>query len=148
MLWNAEQRIRSIQSQKWGFSFFENQFVKCRKSNRTSRNNFSASWKRQLFLLDWSPLLRAVYRNNRTFWFLESVNYCGRKAGLFKSLGYLMYFFLSGWGWKSSLNNERQAKYLEKQPSEARRQENPETHHIRRFTLSPNLVCDKEFYIS
>ena len=43
------------------------------------------------------------------------------------------------------MHNERQARYRARQPSEARRQTNAEFQRIRRITISPKLVYDKEF---
>ena len=43
------------------------------------------------------------------------------------------------------MNNERQSRYRARQLSEARRHTNAESQHIRRLTINPKLVYDKEF---
>ena len=46
---------------------------------------------------------------------------------------------------RQQINNERQVKYRSRQPSETRRQANADYYRIRRLTINPKLVCDKEF---
>ena len=75
-----------------GFVFIENNFVKLQKSTGALRNNFSASRKRQLFLLHWSPWRRPVYRSNSTFRLLESGFYCARRLVCFDFLGIVCLF--------------------------------------------------------
>ena len=91
-----------------------------------------------------------MYQNNSTFRLLESGNYCARKPLCLYLLGIERLFLKMHEDEnpivrRRRINNERQARYRVRHPSEAGRKANAEFQRIRCLTISPNLVCDKEF---